>query len=80
MGDLIIRPKTKPICGGCEFACPVAENLTLIECRGIPPTPVLLGADPRGNPVVNLMSPRLPRTSRACALFQEKTPEFSEQN
>lgn len=82
MTDLIIRPKAKPTCGQCEFANPMAHDLNMIQCNGIPPIPCIVGGQQtiRGAEYqIELLSPQLPRARRGCALWREKTPEFGEQ-
>lgn len=83
MKDLIIRPKQPPSCGTCNFTSPVAGNLTIIECRGLPPTPCITGGQQTvSGPqyAIELLYPRLARTAQGCALWREKTPDFAEQN
>jgi hypothetical protein len=55
-------------CGDCKFARPIREDLTLIECGGIPPTPIAFQV-PQGVQI-NLMRPRLKRAEPACALHK----------
>jgi hypothetical protein len=61
-------------CGVCKFGQGIPEDLTLTECFGGPPTPVIAGMTPQG-PQIVLIRARLPRSHRPCALFQRK-PAF----
>jgi hypothetical protein len=58
----------KPTCGNCRYAAPVPSDLTQIECKGVPPTPVAL-PHPQGVQI-SPIRPRLPRTEPACALHK----------
>ena len=69
----------KPTCGTCEFHEPTA-NLAIIVCRGVPPTPCIVGGQQtvRGPEyALELMSPQLPRTYKACALWRQKASEVN---
>lgn len=59
-------------CGNCRFAMPIVEDLAIIECRGAPPTPAVMGMGPNG-PAVGLLRARLPRIEKACALWKLKS-------
>ncbi len=56
-------------CGNCRFRQNVVEDLQILECHGLPPTPVIMGMGQTG-PAVGLLRPRLPRTEKACALHK----------
>lgn len=61
-------------CGVCKYNQAIPEDLTLVECYGSAPTPVIAGMTPSG-PQIVLIRARLPRSHRPCALFQRK-PAF----
>jgi hypothetical protein len=58
-------------CGNCEFAHMVPEDFKVIECRGLPPTPAIVGMGPNG-PAIAVLRPRLPRSEAGCALHRKK--------
>lgn len=66
-----MREETAPDerCGNCKFQWPVMEDLTIIECRGAPPTPAVVGMTPAG-PQIALLRARLPKAEKACALWK----------
>ena len=69
----------KPTCGQCEFH-EATPNLATIICRGVPPTPCITGGQQtvRGPEyTIELLSPQLPRTYKACALFRQKASEVN---
>lgn len=74
---LITRAEAEKNCGSCFYGhdfregplMPVVANA--IECRGIPPTPVIMGQGPNGA-AVGLMRPRIAKTEPGCALWREK--------
>jgi hypothetical protein len=47
----------------------VPADLTKVECRGLPPVPVMMGMGPQG-PAIGLMRPNVERKLEACALFK----------
>lgn len=67
--------ETGPRCGNCAFGRPVNGQTAIIECHGLPPTPILMGfqqdALGRPNPNIALMFPRVPANEARCALWQE---------
>lgn len=69
------RPADEPMpdeaCGNCRFAHLVPKDLNVVECRGTPPIPVVVGMSPQG-PAITLLRPNLPRKSEACGLWQRK--------
>lgn len=67
----LLSTTTVECCGSCRFAQAVPEDLKVIECRGVPPTPAIMGMGPNG-PAVGLLRARLPRTEKACALWKLK--------
>lgn len=77
MSDLIIRAPTQTTCGNCEFGANV--QIGVVECFGVPPTPVLMGARQNlaGQQEANiqLLRPRLDATTAACALHRMKTKD-----
>lgn len=66
------KPSADERCGNCKFAMPIPEDLKVIECRGAPPTPAIMGMGPNG-PAVGLLRARLPRAEKACALWKFKS-------
>ena len=75
MNDLIIKPKLPDTCGTCKFGAPVVGDLQVVECRGVPPTPCIVGAQQtvRGPAFqLELMRPRMARLETACALHKIK--------
>lgn len=71
-----VAPNSLPVeaCGVCKFHQGIPEDLTLGDCYGSAPTPVIVGMTPSG-PQIVLIRARLPRDHRPCALFQRK-PAF----
>ena len=70
----VVNGTTLPIigahnCGNCNFGDMLKEDLTMVECHGAPPTPVILGMGPQG-PAIGILWPRLPRSMRSCALWK----------
>lgn len=66
-------------CGTCEFS-EATTNLAAIICRGVPPTPCITGGQQtvRGPEyTIELMSPQLPRTHKACALWRQRASEVN---
>lgn len=65
----IDQPKT---CGSCKFGKRV--DITQVECRGVPPTPVVAGQQRNAlgqvNMAIQLLRPVLPAQEQACALYQ----------
>lgn len=59
-------------CSNCRYAHPIVEDLTIIECHGIPPTPCVMGMTPNG-PAVGILRPRLPRAEPSCSLWKFKS-------
>ena len=59
-------------CGNCMFGDLVKEDLTMVECHGAPPTPVVMGMGPQG-PAIGILWPRLPRAFKSCALWAIRT-------
>lgn len=59
-------------CATCKHG--VRVDLKLLECYGLPPTPVVIGGKPdalgRMSLQVELMRPRLAITERACSLYE----------
>lgn len=49
----------------------VPANLEMIECRGLPPTPVVVGMSPQG-PALSLLYPNLPRKTEGCGVWKRK--------
>jgi hypothetical protein len=83
MSDLIIRPKQPPTCGSCHFMVPNPQDLNMIVCKGVPPTPCITGAQQTVAGIqfqIEHLYAQLPRASRACSLWREKTPDFAGQN
>lgn len=69
----IFTASASETCGSCRFAR--FEDMGLIECRGVPPTPVVLGMGQnlagKQGANVQLLRARLPATEAACALYRE---------
>lgn len=65
-------------CGNCEFGHFI--DLQARECRGVPPTPVLMPGPPNalGQPqmAVSMLRVRLPANEPGCALWKMKMPVF----
>lgn len=59
---------TPALCGNCAFGQTIKEDLKVVECRGMPPTPVIMGMGPQG-PAIGLLRARMDRAERACALY-----------
>ena len=78
MGGLIMPEPEKPVamptenCGNCKWGRKndqiVGPNAQ-IECNGVPPTPTVVGVDPRGNPQIALLRPVQPASTRMCGLW-----------
>lgn len=74
-------------CGECFFARHHSDP-KMIECGGVPPTPIFFGMQPvkvpqfnpnagvfireEPQPIMRCVSPPLPKTYPACALFRDK--------
>lgn len=56
-------------CSNCKFGQTIKEDLTIVECHGVPPTPVIMGMSPQG-PAVSILRCRLPRAEPGCALWK----------
>lgn len=73
MRDLEVRDSAEPVqqCGTCKYAKRI--DLNMIECRGVPPIPVVCGAgqDALGRMAMNieLMRPRMAVKEIGCALW-----------
>ena len=76
VGQLFL-PRT---CGGCEYAEPT-QDLSVVVCHGVPPTPCVVGAqqDALGRAHFNLemMVPRVPRALKGCALWSRRLTELN---
>ena len=57
-------------CGNCRFSKRKKEDLTMIECHGAPPSPIVLPAP--GGVQVQFVWPNLPALEPAGALHQRK--------
>lgn len=68
----LLSTTTVETCGSCRFGHPIIEDLKIVECRGTPPTPVVMGMTQNG-PAVGILRARLPRTDAACALWKFKS-------
>lgn len=67
-----IDPTVGKKCGNCEFGEPVANDLTKVECFGVPPTPISIPMkDALGRPGLFMQPTRcqLPKSCRGCALW-----------
>lgn len=64
----LIRVET---CGNCLFGTTVPEDLSIVECHGVPPTPCIIGMTAQG-PSVVMMRCRLPRAEPGCALHRKQ--------
>lgn len=67
----IIIPPTPNSCGNCKFG--VRIELGVVECHGLPPTPVVMGQGP-GGIATGLLRARLPGNEPGCALWTSKMP------
>lgn len=65
-------------CGTCRYGHRI--DLQAVECRGLPPTPVLVPGPPDalGRPQMQTVSlrTRLPANEPGCALWKMKMPVF----
>jgi hypothetical protein len=59
------------VCGNCLFGVAIPEDLSLVTCHGVPPTPAIFGMTPNG-PSILMMRARLPRSEAGCALHRGK--------
>ena len=57
-------------CGNCRFSKRKKEDLTMVECHGAPPAPIVL-PHPQGFQI-QFAWPSLPALEAACALHQRK--------
>ena len=71
---LIIPGKPPAACGNCLFSAPVPNDLTVVQCRGAPPTPAIVGMGAQG-PQIALLRPHVERSMPACALWRERVPQ-----
>jgi hypothetical protein len=72
--ESVAEPEVGEKCGNCKFGKRV--DISAVECNGIPPTPVgMMAADAMGRPTmaVQLLRPRLPSNTPACALWKFKS-------
>ena len=74
---LVARPgPDAEVCGRCRFSHVIPENIEVIECHGVPPTPVVIGGKPNiAGQVqlgVELLRARLPWAEAGCALWKVK--------
>ena len=56
-------------CVNCRYGNTVKQDLTVVQCGGLPPVPVVVGMSPQG-PAISLIYPNLPRSTKACALWK----------
>lgn len=63
-----------PTCGNCHFT--KAVSLGVVECWGLPPTPVVMGGKPnlagQVELQIELLRPQMSTQSPACALHRMK--------
>jgi hypothetical protein len=59
------------VCGNCMFGVAIPEDLSLVTCHGVPPTPAIFGMTPNG-PSILMMRARLPRSEAGCALHRRQ--------
>jgi hypothetical protein len=71
----LIIPNAPPrTCGNCAWGAPLAD-LAAVECQALPPSLHILGATQTVKGIeyqTQLMRPNLPRTLKACSLFERK--------
>ncbi len=64
------------ICANCAFAKLRFEDVHKIECHGLPPTLMMVGAKPGPlggmNIQIEQFRPQLDKTSMACSLFRAR--------
>lgn len=63
-----------PNCGNCLYH-EATPDLAAVMCKGVPPTPVVLGAQQTATGMhmqVENIWPQLPRASKGCALWKRK--------
>ena len=69
-------------CGTCEFH-EATGNLAMIICRGVPPTPCIVGGQQtvRGPEYqIELLSPQMSRSAKGCALWRQNDAPIGEMN
>lgn len=62
---------TVDTCGSCKFWDRLPTDLTSGICKGVPPTPVIVGASAQGINV-QLLRANLPSSEAACALHRPR--------
>ena len=68
-----------PTCGNCAFA-ETTPDLAVIICHGVPPTPCVVGGQQTITGMqfnVEMMVPRLPRVTKACALWRQRASDIN---
>ena len=63
------------MCGTCVHGVMNPQAMDLLDCHGVPPTPVVMGMahGPQGAGVnVQLLRPQVMKTTRACSLHKTR--------
>lgn len=78
MGGIIIPNQPPKTCGNCAWGVPIPNDLALLECQSLPPTPQIIGGEQtvRGPSFqIQHIRPNVPRAMKACSLFERKAAE-----
>ncbi len=70
----IIIPALSPSCGNCLYHEPTPD-LQTIACKGVPPTPIMMGAQQTAMGMqldIRCFWPQVPRDTKGCALWKAK--------